>query len=215
MNRDEGILITFEGIEGSGKTTQVKILEEHLKLHGHRSVTTREPGGTPIGDAIRKLLLNPNHQEMVPLTELMLYVAQRAQHVQELIVPALEQGKIVLCDRFCDATLAYQGGARKLPGALIAQLNEIATGSIRPRLTFLFDCPVEIGLARARERFRAKEGHAGGDRIEQEEFAFHERVRETYLELAHREPNRIIVIDATAVIDTIRQAILQPLERVL
>lgn len=209
-----GILITFEGIEGSGKTTQLQILADHLALQRHRLLITREPGGTVIGDQIRKLLLNPNHKELQALPELLLYAAARAQHVAEKIRPALEMGKTVLCDRFCDATLAYQGAARGLPLPLIAQLNDLATSGVKPRLTFLFDCPVEIGLRRARERYQAKHGTAqAGDRLEQEEIAFHEHVREGYRKIAAAEPNRVIVIDATGDIDEIHQMILREIQR--
>jgi dTMP kinase len=211
----DGILITFEGIEGSGKTTQLKILADYLQLHKRPCLVTREPGGTQIGDAIRKLLLNPANAAMVPLAELLLYVAQRAQHVKETLEPALGAGKIILCDRYCDATTAYQGGARRLPSAVIDQLNHLATGGMMPRLTFLLDCPVELGLRRARDRFHAKEGRPGGDRIEREELDFHERVREAYLAIARREPQRVVIVDGTADIDTIQQKILRELDRVL
>ena len=211
----KGILITFEGIEGSGKTTQIKILEEFLTKRGRGVLATREPGGTKISDQIRKLLLNPLHKELTPLAELFLYEAARAQHVREIILPALDEGKIVLCDRFCDATTAYQGGAREISPALVQTLNQIASENIVPRLTLLLDCPVEIGLKRARDRYQMKEGAEKGDRLEQEEILFHEKVREAYLTIASNEPNRVVVVDGTEDIDHIQQTIIKEIERIL
>lgn len=208
----DGLFITFEGIEGSGKTTQLRILADHLAMQNRDVLATREPGGTRLGDAIRKLLLNPDHAEMAALTELLLYAAARAQHVAERIRPSLEKGTIVLCDRFTDATLAYQGRARKLPAPLIAQLNEVAAHGLRPHLTFLLDCPVEVGLSRARERFQAKEGRAGGDRLEREALAFHEEVRQAYLDLAHADPQRIRILDGTMDVDSLHQEVLRQME---
>jgi len=143
------------------------------------------------------------------MAELLLYIAARAQHVHELIEPALHAGKLVLCDRFFDATLAYQGGARQLPFKLVKELNDLATHGLKPRLTFLLDCPVELGLRRAKERYAEKVGAKAGDRMEQEEIAFHERVREAYLAIARQEPNRMIVLDATQNIDALQEQILQ------
>ena len=206
------MLITFEGVEGSGKTTQVRILQDYLKLKARDVVATREPGGTPLADRLRRMLLNPENAGMTPLTELFLYLAARAQHVDECIRPALDEGKWVLCDRYVDATLAYQGGGRKLSFELVRQLNTAAIQGTRPHLTFLIDLPAELGLKRARERYHAKEGTAKGDRIEQETIAFHERVRDVYLELARQEPTRIRVVDGTMDIDAIHQRIVQELE---
>jgi dTMP kinase len=211
----KGLFVTFEGIEGSGKTTQIEVLEESLRLQGHEIVATREPGGTQVGDIIRRVLLNPEHQNLVPNAELLLYAAARAQHVAECIKPALAASKIVLCDRYCDATLAYQGGARGLPLKLIKQLNELATEGLTPQLTFLLDCPVEVGLKRARDRFRTKNGAEGGDRIEQEKLDFHQKVRQQYLNIAEAEPHRVVVIDATLDIDSLRQKISQEMQRFL
>lgn len=186
--------ITFEGIEGSGKSTQLQILKQRLEQNGHRIVATREPGGCPIADAIRTILLDPVNQALVPRSELLLYAAARAQHVEQMIRPALASGATVLCDRFADATTAYQGGGRGLDVALVAELNTIATAGLSPDLTLLLDFPVEIGLSRARQRNQQAAGLAEG-RFELETLAFHRRVRSAYLALAAQEP-RFRIIDA-------------------
>jgi dTMP kinase len=186
--------ITLEGIEGSGKTTQVRTLAAWLRQRGMTVRTTREPGGCPIADAIREILLHPANDVLVPRAELLLYAAARAQHVEEVILPALEKGETVLCDRFSDATLAYQGNGRGLDFSLIAQLNGLAAGNLVPQLTLLLDMPAEEGLMRARRRNAATEENRE-DRFEQESLAFHRRVREGYLAIASRE-TRVRVIDA-------------------
>ena len=187
--------ITLEGVEGSGKSTQIRVLAEHLQSRGQRVLTTREPGSCPIADAIRAILLDPGNQRLVPRAELLLYAAARAQHVEEIILPALHTGMTVLCDRFADATTAYQGGGRNLDANLVTQLNIVATGGLRPDLTLLLDFPAERGLARARHRNQcASQLHEG--RFELEELAFHQRVRDAYLTLAARE-ERFRIIDAT------------------
>jgi len=212
---EQGLFITLEGIEGSGKTTQIKILEDLFAMRKIKYISTREPGGTRIGDAIRNILLNPDHQAMVPTTELLLYAASRAQHVAEVIQPALDAGMVVLCDRFYDATFAYQGAARGQSTKLIADLNNLATNGLKPRLTFVLDCPAEVGLRRARERFFEKNGTQGGDRIEAEDLAFHERVRDYYLAVAKAEPQRVMVIDANDNIHAIREVLIREVERLL
>ncbi|AJF06421.1 dTMP kinase [Geoalkalibacter subterraneus] len=189
--------ITFEGIEGSGKTTQIKRLTETLRLQGRSVVTTREPGGCAIADAIRAILLDARNNALVPRAELLLYAAARAQHVEEVIRPALNQNRIVLCDRFSDATLAYQGHGRRLPLDMVRQLNALAIDDIHPHLTLLFDLPVETGLSRAMERIARSDGPAE-DRFEQESLAFHQRIREGYLELARQSPERFRLIRADA-----------------
>jgi dTMP kinase len=186
--------ITFEGIEGCGKTTQMKLLSRRLAEKGLPVVMTREPGGCAIADQIRSILLDADNRGMVPLAELLLYAAARAQHVSEVIRPALEAGKIVLCDRFTDATLAYQGYGRQLDRSLIGELNSIAAGSIRPDLTVLIDCPAETGLDRAISRIEATAG-AREERFELESIQFHRRVREGYLKIAAENPDRFIVIN--------------------
>lgn len=186
-------LITFEGIEGSGKTTQIRLLQKHLLDRDRRVVVTREPGGCRIADDIRKILLDPVNTDLTPTAELLLYAAARAQHVAEVIKPALANEAIVLCDRYIDATVAYQGYGRGFDLALIEELNRLAITGIRPDLTLLFDLPVEEGLQRARRRNDASLTNEG--RFEAESLAFHNRVRHGYLVCA-RENQRIVMIDA-------------------
>jgi dTMP kinase len=190
------LFITFEGIEGCGKTTQVKRLSKRLFDNKIQFVVTLEPGGTELGEKIRKILLDSKNNTIYPLTELILYEADRAQHVEEIIKPALEMGKWVICDRFFDATVAYQGSARGQDMELIRILNEKAAQGIKPDITFLLDCPVEIGLYRARKRSRAL-SQEGQDRFEREKMEFHRVVRKGYLEIARTEDRRFKIIDAT------------------
>jgi dTMP kinase len=189
-----GFFITFEGIEGSGKTTQIARLAQTLTQAGHRVIQTREPGGCKIADQLRKILLDPANSDLVPTAELLLYAAARAQHVAQVIQPALAEGAIVLCDRFTDATCAYQGAGRLLDPELINQLNQIATGSTGPELTILIDLPAQIGLQRAFDR-EAQQHDSSEGRFEREALAFHERVREAYLNFARRNPRRFCVVD--------------------
>lgn len=188
------MFITFEGIEGCGKSTQARRLVNRLKDASVPLVFTLEPGGTRVGREIRRILLDSRNSRLSPLAELFLYEADRAQHVEEKIRPALEQGKWVVCDRFFDATTVYQGFARGQDMKLIRNLNEKACFGIRPDMTFLIDCPVEIGLKRALKR---NEGvpEVGQDRFEREEKAFHEAVRQGYLTMAKEDPERIVVVD--------------------
>ncbi|HEX8960464.1 MAG TPA: dTMP kinase [Geobacteraceae bacterium] len=188
--------ITFEGIEGCGKTTQLRLLAENLRGRGHLVAVTREPGGCPIADRVRDILLDAENSAITPLTELLLYAAARAQHVAEVVAPALNAGQIVLCDRFTDATIAYQGYGRGLDQELIARLNSLATGNTHPEITILVDCPVEVGLERAMARINGS-GGAREERFELESRQFHQRVREGYLTLAQLEPDRFIVIDGS------------------
>lgn len=197
----KGLFITFEGIEGSGKTTQVRMLDEYLRGRGFQTVTTREPGGTEIGDQIRKILLSPDNTPMDPIAELMLYEAGRTQHILEVIAPALGVGKIVLCDRYFDATTAYQGAARMLPRDMIETLNRIAAGDAVPELTILVDLPVDEGLTRAHKRNRELNLTGNEDRFENEKLAFHERVRQGYLDIASAEPHRVKIVDGTKSIE--------------
>jgi dTMP kinase len=188
------VFITFEGIEGCGKSTQARRLVNRLRDASVPLVFTLEPGGTRVGREIRRVLLDSRNSRLSPLAELFLYEADRAQHVEEKIRPALEQGKWVVCDRFFDATTVYQGFARGQDMKLIRNLNEKACFGIRPDMTFLIDCPVEIGLKRALKR---NEGvpEVGQDRFEREEKAFHEAVRQGYLTMAKEDPERIVVVD--------------------
>lgn len=197
-----GFFITFEGIEGCGKSTQVRLAAERLSRTGHEVVVTREPGGCPIADAIRAILLDARNSTMVPMTELLLYAAARAQHIAEVVEPALASGKIVLCDRFTDSTLTYQGFGRKLDRELIARLNTLAAGNLKPDMTLLLDCPVGTGLARAMARINANNA-AREERFEQESLLFHERIRDGFLSLAAAEPSRFVVLDGSRSIEEI------------
>ena len=205
------MFITFEGIEGCGKTTQIDRLAKRLDKHGIRYVRTLEPGGTRIGKKIRKILLDSNNKDLSPLTELILYAADRVQHVEEIIRPALVQKKLVICDRFFDATVVYQGFARGQDMELIRTLNEKATRGIRPDITFLLDCPAEMGLARAVKRNK-ESSQDGQDRFERERMDFHRAVRRGYLELAANEDKRFVVVDASLAEDEIEQRIFDVLE---
>ncbi len=191
-----GVFITFEGVEGSGKSTQLARVAEWLRGQGRVVTVSREPGGTVIGDAIRQLLLDPASHDMAPITEILLYAASRAQHVAEVIRPALERGDIVLVDRYIDSTRAYQGAARAIAPEIIRALEPIATSSMLPQRTILFDLPVAIGL----QRVQARGAH---DRLEREAMAFHERVRQGYLDIASAEPNRVTIIDASREADSV------------
>ncbi|HUI68732.1 MAG TPA: dTMP kinase [Nitrospirota bacterium] len=202
----KGTFITFEGIEGSGKSTQIVLLANYLKSHRIKIVLTREPGGTLIGDQIRKILLDPANKGLDPSAELLLYAASRAQHLSEVILPALAAGTIVLCDRFSDATLAYQGYGRGLDKNMIRELDRIVTAGMQPDLTVLLDIDAAAGLARARRRNNNR-GLEGESRFENEETAFHERVRQGYLALAKKEPERIRVVDASPAQDRIEMEI--------
>lgn len=192
----KGTFITFEGIEGSGKSTQIALLANYLTARGVRHVLTREPGGTLIGDQVRKILLDPANRLLDPAAELLLYAASRAQHLREIIIPALADGAIVLCDRFSDATIAYQGYGRGLEIGMINSLDRIVTAGMRPDLTLLFDIEAASGIARARGRNNSR-GLETEARFENEELVFHERVRQGYLTLVMQEPERIRIVDAS------------------
>ncbi|SDO51367.1 dTMP kinase [Ectopseudomonas guguanensis] len=184
-----GLFITLEGPEGAGKSTNREYLAERLRERGVDVLLTREPGGTPLAERIRELLLDPSGEPMAADTELLLVFAARAQHLQQVIRPALAKGCVVLCDRFTDATYAYQGGGRGLSIERIAQLEQFVQGELRPDLTLIFDLPVEVGLARAAARGRL-------DRFEQEGRGFFEAVRQAYLQRAAQAPQRYRVLDA-------------------
>lgn len=190
-----GTFITFEGGEGSGKSTQLALLAEKLRAAGVDVVSLREPGGTAVGEAVRAILLDPEHHGLDASAELLLYEAARAQLVAEVIEPALSAGEVVLCDRFFDSTTAYQGYARGLDLAEIARLNAAATGGLTPDRTLVFDVDVATGIARAT--------HGGADRLEREDVAFHERVRAGFLALAAHEPDRVRVVDASGSPDAV------------
>ena len=206
--------ITFEGIEGSGKTTQILQLAQQLRQHGYQVLHTREPGGCRIADQIRGILLHPENSAMVSRAELLLYAAARAQHVEEIVRPALAVGKIVLCDRFTDATLAYQGNGRGLDRNLIKQLNQLAAGDCRPDLTLLFDLPVEIGLNRALQRETDQQDSSEG-RFERETLDFHQRIKDGYLQLAAAEADRFRVIDVNKSVEQIGRQVTDIIESFL
>ncbi len=203
-----GFFITFEGIEGSGKSTQIALLDEALRQQGYSLVRTREPGGCAIADQIREILLHPQNSALNSTAELLLYAAARVQHVNEVIAPALKRDQLVLCDRYTDATKAYQGNGRGLNQQLIQDLNQIAAGTVVPDLTILIDLPVEIGLSRALSREIAQQDDSEG-RFEREEIAFHQRVREGYLSLAQNESERFIQVDGTLSVPLLATEILE------
>ena len=197
-----GYFITFEGVEGCGKTTQIKLLSAYLSARGIRSVLTREPGGCPIADKIRSILLDAENLALSPLAELMLYAAARTQHVTEVISPALNADNIVLCDRFFDATVAYQHFGRGIDRCVIDTLNHLACQGVLPNLTVLVDCDPLVGLERARQRIEASCGPRE-ERFELEALAFHQRVRAGYLHLATNDPNRFLIINGSDSIEEI------------
>ena len=201
------MLITLEGIEGSGKTTQMQTIARWLGAAGIGYATTREPGGTPIGRHIRSILLNPDNSPMASSAELLLYMADRAQHLATVIRPALEAGKVVVCDRFFDATLVYQGYARGLDRQMIRQLHRLTCKGLTPDVTLLLDLDPEAGLARAWRRIHADASHAKESRFEKEQLDFHQRVRAGYLALAKQEPERFVIIDAAAAASAVRRQI--------
>jgi dTMP kinase len=196
--------ITFEGIEGCGKTTQIRLAEIWFRERGLPVLTTAEPGGTPLGRKIREILLNRGSFAIGAEAELLLFAAARAQHLREAILPALDAGQWVLCDRFSDATAAYQGFGRGLDVGFIRTLNAFSSQTVTPERTLLFDLPVEDGLVRAEKRAAGIRPEAAEDRFEREERAFHGRVREGYLNLAAEEPERFRIIDGAADIETVR-----------
>jgi dTMP kinase len=229
--------ITFEGIEGCGKTTQIRLAEAWLQERGIPVLATAEPGGTPLGRKIREILLNRGSCAIGAEAELLLFAAARAQHVRETILPALEEGQWVLCDRFADATLAYQGFGRGLDAAFIRTLNDFSAFSLKPDLTLLFDLPVEAGLARAKKRTAGIRPEAAEDRFEREDKAlyrsirdghqtqlslpflgssrFHGRIRDGYLTLAAEEPERFRIIDGAASIEKVQREVCRHLTALL
>jgi dTMP kinase len=190
----KGKFISFEGIEGTGKSTQAKLLQQSLLGLGYEVILTEEPGGTLISLRIREILLSVDHTNMKPLTELLLYNAARAQHIEEVILPALNRGAVVITDRFTDSTFAYQGYGRGIDLKLLESIDKIATNGLRPDMTMLLDLDVETGLKRNRRINKT-------DRLELEDVEFHKRVRKGYHELAAKEPERIKVLDASVGIE--------------
>lgn len=202
----KGIFITMEGPDGSGKTTQIELLKKYLESKGYDIIITREPGGTAISEAIRKIILNPEYSEMSHMTELLLYASARAQLVNQVIKPALEQGKAVICDRFVESSAVYQGIGRGLGVETVYEVNSYALGNVKPELTIFMDLEAEEGIKR-------KKNQAELDRMEMEDLSFHKRVVEGYRQLASLYPERIVSINATLPIDEIHSMIIQEVEK--
>ncbi|MBW1939957.1 MAG: dTMP kinase [Deltaproteobacteria bacterium] len=205
------MFITLEGIEGSGKTTQIKNIVTFLESKGYDCITTREPGGTAIGGKIRAILLDPGNNDLDPLTELLLYEADRAQHVSSILKPLLCDGKAVVCDRFYDATTVYQGFARGLDIELIQELHNLVLKGLKPDITILLDLTPEVGLERAWRQIKSGTRTHCETRFEKEALIFHDKVRAGYLELARREPERFRVIDAAKDKDQVQKEIIKTL----
>ena len=204
----KGKFITLEGGEGVGKTTNLGFIEDMLVSQGITVIKTREPGGTPLAEKIRQLLLDETQEQVDPIAELLMMFAARAQHILHVIRPALERGDWVLCDRFTDATYAYQGGGRGIDFDKIAWLENLVQGEIRPDLTILLDADFEVGMKRARQRGKL-------DRFEQEQREFFEKIRQAYLQLAQQQPRRFAVIDASQDLASIQQQIQQQINSLL
>jgi dTMP kinase len=202
-----GLFITLEGVEGCGKSTQARLLVEHLDARGIEVVLTREPGGTDLGERLREILLDIGQTGMRAETELFLYLASRAEHVAEVIVPALKRGAVVISDRFGDASVAYQGGGRGLGADLVRPLNETATSGVKPDVSFLLDLDAEEGLGRLDGRIQDGGSRASRDRIESEAIEFHRMVRQAYLDEAAREPERFVVLDARSRVEELARTI--------
>lgn len=209
------MFITLEGIEGSGKTTQIWRLVDFFEDRGIECVATRQPGGTLIGENIRSILLDPANSALEPLAELLLYLADRAQHINELIRPALKNGKTVVCDRYFDATLVYQGFARGLSIELIRQLHQLLFDDLKPDVTLLLDLSPQVGLERAWQQLNNGQRSGDESRFEAEAVAFHEKVRAGYLELARLEPDRFRIVDAAQSQDEVFAAISKNISSIL
>jgi dTMP kinase len=209
------MFITLEGIEGSGKTTQIGRLVKYLEARKIECVATRQPGGTLIGENIRSILLDPANSGLKPTTELLLYMADRAQHIFELIKPCLDEGKTVVCDRYFDATLVYQGFARGLSIELIGHLHKLMFDDLKPDVTLLLDLSPQLGLERAWQQLNAGQRSDDESRFEAETVAFHEKVRAGYLELARLEPDRFSIVDAAQTQDQVFAAISKVLSALL
>lgn len=203
-----GLFITMEGTDGAGKTTQIKLLEQHLINKGYKVICTREPGGTPISEKIREIIIDKNNIEMTDMTEALLYAAARAQHVDEVILPALKEGDIVISDRFVDSSVVYQGFARSMGERLIKNINKYAVGDLEPDITFFLKLKPDDGLARKRNQ-------AELDRLEAEKFSFHQRVYDGYVRLSKRCKNRIQVVDALKTVDEIHNIIVSGVDSLL
>ena len=201
-----GRFITVEGIEGTGKSTNIAFLTERIEAHGHKVVTSREPGGTPMAEKIRQLLLDHGQEPLPAIAELLLFFAARSLHLQNMILPTLEEGTWVISDRFTDASRAYQAAGRGLPADSVETLAGWVLSGLEPDLTVLLDAPAEIGMRRAKSR-------GEGDRMDNETLEFYERVREAYLQLAERDPERFVVVNADQPLDAVQREIEQGVAR--
>ncbi len=209
------MLITLEGIEGSGKTTQIDYIATYLQKSGLDYIITKEPGGTVLGAKIRSILLDPGNMNIHPMTELLLYAADRVQHIKELITPMIESGKIVICDRFHDSTTVYQGFTRGIDISLIQRLNSLVLEGLAPDITFILDLDPEIGLKRAWRQILDGSRSEAETRFENEKLQFHESVRNGYLELARQEPGRFVVVDASEDAAKVKEKIIEKLKKSL
>lgn len=201
------VFITFEGVDGSGKSTQLRLLLQYLSVRGVPHLFTREPGGTPIAEQIREVLLSPRNRGMSVITEALLFAAGRAEHVSRTIRPALQEGKVVICDRYVDSSLVYQGVAGGLPLEFLEHINQMATGALRPHRTIVLDLAPEVAIARRTA--------TGVDRIEEKDIEYHELVRQGYLDLARAEPRRVRVVDASRSVDEVQAEIRALVDEVL
>ena len=206
-----GKFITFEGIDGSGKSTQLQMLSDHLRAIGVEPVVTREPGGTPLGEKLRRAFLETT-DSVSPMAELLAFAADRAQHVEFLIKPSVERGLIVISDRFADATQAYQGAGRGFSEEKVLQVVELATGGLKPDLTLFFDIPVNVALERMASRDHSV---VSKNRMDEETSEFYERVREAYLGIARSEPERFVIIDATGTPEEIHLAVVERVQKLI
>ena len=205
MQNNRGLFVVLEGGEGVGKTTNSTFIQHYLRDKGISFQTSREPGGTPLAESIREMILAKHDEPVSDMTELLLVFAARSQHLQEKVLPVMASGQWLLCDRFTDATYAYQGGGRQMDTALIAQLEQLVQGDLRPDLTIILDAPIEVGRARA-------EARAELDRLESEAAAFHQRVRDAYLARAAQLPQKYAVINANQPLDNVQQDIQRVLD---
>jgi len=204
MRHKRGLFITVEGGEGVGKTTNIQFIENQMREQGWDTLVTREPGGTPMAEEIREILITPRDEAVAPMTELLLIFAARAQHLKQKIEPALSQGKCVISDRFTDATYAYQAAGRELDSSQVSVLENLVQGAFRPDLTVLLDAPIEVGMTRAQAR-------GSLDRFEEEKRSFFERVRACYLDRAKAEPERFLVVDASRELEQVQRSIVTAL----
>lgn len=209
------MFISICGVEGAGKTTQLRHISEFLKITGRNFVMTREPGGTEIGMKIRRILLDPENRDLTPKAELFLYAADRIQHIEQIILPALKEGKIVVTDRFVDSTTVYQGYARGIDLELVEKINEFVLNGLKPDLTLLLDISPVVGLARVRDQFQLGERAESESRFEREELIFHEKIRKGFLTLAQKETTRFRVIDADRDPDMVKQDVISVLKSAL